>query len=257
VLGALLRGTAHHANADRPEVSDHRGLWPSRPICTGERSCCLPRGGLQNMAADNGRSFGENMVSNHRPRHVRVPAADGALMKLLYWHRAATTPSTWCSCTTTPAYSCCLSSFMLAITTGPHRELDRAAGVGLDLVPAALPVPLDEGGMQASGLTTFLKFTVLVVAYLMCGVHAAGHSVRERRDARRRTGGVESSRLVSVLAIPRACGCAPAHGQGLRACRRAIGDDVPAPVGRRVRTAGSPRRLRSTASARLPSRRSS
>ncbi len=145
----------------------------SRPICTGARELLLPRlkAACKSMAADNGRGFGENMVNNiGRAMFVFLPLM-AALMKLLYWrppryyleHLLLLLHNHAC-------VFLLLSVFMLATHWMPYKVLERAAGrVALIwYLPRYLYRSMKVVYGQA-GWLTFLKFTVLAFAYLMCG----------------------------------------------------------------------------------------
>ena len=173
LVSALLGGgTGAHANAEgqRPLSTDdcaqlHSNLtWGRQPLLPRFKAAC------RNIAADNGRTFGENMVHNlGRAMFVFLPLM-AALMKLLYWrprryyleHLVLLLHNHAC-------VFLLLSIFLLAL-----RWLGFGNWTGVLLLALtwylarylyrSMKVMYGQPGWQ-----TFLKFGVLACAYLLCG----------------------------------------------------------------------------------------
>ena len=136
------------------------------------RELLLPRlkAACVNMAADNGRNFGETLVRNlGRAMFVFLPLM-AALMKLLYWrppryyleHLVLLIHNHAC-------VFALMSVFMLATHWLPSGGWTVPFVLALIwYLPRYLYRSMKVAYAQ-SGFLTFLKFTVLVVAYLLCG----------------------------------------------------------------------------------------
>jgi hypothetical protein len=132
----------------------------------------LPRlkAACKSMQADNGRAFSESLVNNlGRALFVFLPLM-AALMKLLYWrppryyleHLLLLLNNHAC-------VFLLLSIFMLATHWIPYKAWNALLVVGLIwYLPRYLYRSMKVVYGQA-GWLTFLKFTVLAFAYLMCG----------------------------------------------------------------------------------------
>ncbi len=173
VLSAVLNsGTEHHvkpAGQKSVTTEDCANLqsdlhWGAVQLLPRLKAAC------RNMAADNGRQFGETMVRNlGRAMFVFLPLM-AALMRLLYWrprhyyleHLVLLIHNHACG-------FLLLSIFMLATHWLPSGGW--AAPFVLALIwylPRYLYRSMKVMYGQ-SGLLTFLKFNVLAVAYLLCG----------------------------------------------------------------------------------------
>lgn len=173
LLSSLLSGvSARHVHAkDQRSVTteDCANLHTDMPW---GRTLLIPRlkAACQNMLADGGRQLGESMVRNlGRAMFVFLPLV-AMLMKLLYWrppryyleHLVLLIHNHACGFVL-------LSLFMLATHWLP------AGGWAVPFVLALiwyLPRYLYRSMKVMygeSGFRTFLKFNVLVIAYLLCG----------------------------------------------------------------------------------------
>ncbi len=173
VLSGLLSHSSMppvHVDVDKlPDKAECANLksdfkWGGKLLLPRLKAACL------NMAADNGRNFGETMVHNiGRAMFVFLPLM-AALMKLLYWrprhyyleHLVLLLHNHAC-------VFALLSVFMLATHWLP------SGGWVVPFVLALLwylPRYLYRSMKVAyaqSGILTILKFSVLVSAYLLCG----------------------------------------------------------------------------------------
>ncbi len=173
VLNAMLVSSSHHrvdAGSARPVNTEDCDQLKTDVHWGG--TLLLPRlkAACRKMAADDGRGFGENMVNNlGRALFVFLPLM-AAVMKLLYWrppryyleHLLLLLHNHAC-------VFLLLSIFMLATHWLP------GGGWVAPLVLALiwyLPRYLYRSMKvvyQQPGWLTFVKFTVLAFAYLLCG----------------------------------------------------------------------------------------
>jgi hypothetical protein len=173
VLSALLNnGPARHADhsVDKPLTTKDCANQQSNVPWVAVHVFPLLKAACENMVADNGRQFSESLVRNMgRAMFVFLPLM-AALMKVLYWrprhyyleHLVLLIHNHAC-------VFLLLSIFMLA------THWLNSGGWVVPFVLAMiwyLPRYLYRSMKVMygqSGLLTFLKFNVLVVAYLLCG----------------------------------------------------------------------------------------
>ena len=123
----------------------------------------------RDMVADGGRHLGETMVSNlGRAMFVFLPVM-AHLMKLLYWRPRRYYLEHLVLLIHNHAFVFVLLSLFILATHWLPRAGGRAlcAGTPLDLLRYLYRSMKVMYGQ--SGLLTFLKFIVLVFAYVMCG----------------------------------------------------------------------------------------
>jgi hypothetical protein len=174
VLSAVLNnGSGHHVNSNGQRsvtTEDCANLqsdvpWGREFLLTRLKAAC------RNMVADNGRQFSESMVRNlGRAMFVFLPLV-AALMKLLYWrprhyyleHLVLLIHNHAC-------VFLLLSIFMLATHWVPTGGWVAPFVLALIWYRPRYLYRSMKLMYGQSGLLTFLKFNVLAVAYLLCGL---------------------------------------------------------------------------------------
>jgi hypothetical protein len=266
VLTAVLSGGTRSADrpAERIDPKDCSDVTTNLHVGSYQ---LLPRlqAACRNIRADSGREFSDRLVHNlGRALFVFLPVM-AALMKLLYWRPRRYYLEHLLLLIHNHSFAfVVMSIYALAtvwITSG------NVVGV-LFLLAAWWLVRYLYRSMKTvygqSALLTFVKFCVLGFAYLLCGLSCWS---RPRFTASRRCSALvprvavayslcdDSSRLVSVFAMPSTLRIRPStrsKASSVSARSSAMMSQRPFVVCS-VRTAGSPRRLRSTASALFPS----
>jgi hypothetical protein len=173
VLNAFLSVSPGHrvdVKIDKPTTTEDCEHLKSDLPWGGELFLPRLKAACRKMTVDNGRGFGENMVNNiGRAMFVFLPLM-AALMKLLYWrppryyleHLLLLLHNHAC-------VFLLLSIFMLVIHWIPYEGLTALLVLGLIwYLPRYLYRSMKVVYGQA-GWLTFLKFTVLAFAYLLCG----------------------------------------------------------------------------------------
>ena len=138
--------------------------WRGAPLLPRLKAAC------NSVAADNGRQFNEILVHNlGRAMFVFLPLM-AALMKLLYWHPRRYYLEHLVLLIHNHAYVFLLFSIYMLAT---HWLIDSLKGLLTLALLWLLPRYLYRSMKVAygqSGLLTFLKFDVLAIAYVVCGV---------------------------------------------------------------------------------------
>jgi hypothetical protein len=172
LVGATTGGRPDHRVAvqvDKPKAADCATLqtdfkWGGKPLLPRLKAAC------QNMAADNGQQFSENMVHNlGRAMFVFLPLM-AALMKLLYWrprryyleHLVLLLHNHAC-------IFLLLTLFQLVLRWVGSGAFTGLLALALMWYSVRYLYRSMKVMYEQAGWLTLLKFSVLAFAYVVCG----------------------------------------------------------------------------------------